>query len=395
MSKGTVLFTMQQQNNQENNIQEQEELSVSSPQTNETDNLSAILEKLSAPFSPDEISFRVQSVKPGKNNKLPTAILVAYIDSRDVMNRLDEVFPLAWEDAYQKVELSTPTGFVQGWECTITVTLPDGRKISRKDVGEITDIEALKGGYSDALKRCAVKFGIARHLYELPPIMATVHPQRETTIAPWNQWEYCSSKNIKGYYVRPNLASIEAKNNRLAQQNQQRENHRQEVMANYSSTNNGSQKQPNNGGKLQGNPQGTKQSQNRQPEPQNGPTQKEYNQCVNHVSSLMRELNIPVENVALICRNVLKVQLMEDLPLNQIPYEILQQVYALLNPVKLLLMNAKAFGLDNNGVYNFASQYLNKTVMKVSDLFGINEKDVKNVLEQVKQYFASNQRQQA
>jgi hypothetical protein len=102
------------------------------------------------------------------------------------------------------------------------------------------------------------------------------------------------------------------------------------------------------------------------------------NQCVKHVSTLMRELNIPVENVSLICRNVLKIQLMEDLSLNQLPYEILQQLYELLNPVKLLMMNGKAFGLDNAGVYNFASHYLKKkNVMKVSELFGIVEQDVK------------------
>jgi hypothetical protein len=136
---------------------------------------------------------------------------VGYIDSRDVMNRLDEVFPLAWEDSYRKVELPTPAGLVQGWECTITVELPDGRKISRKDVGEITDIEALKGGYSDSLKRCAVKFGIGRHLYDLPLITAPVYNQRDTSIAPWGEWEYCNSKGIKGYYVKPNLDAILAK----------------------------------------------------------------------------------------------------------------------------------------------------------------------------------------
>jgi len=52
--------------------------------------------------------------------------------------------------------------FYGGVECTLTIL-----GISHADVGTPSQSEELKGAYSDALKRAAVKFGIGSYLYEL------------------------------------------------------------------------------------------------------------------------------------------------------------------------------------------------------------------------------------
>ncbi len=44
----------------------------------------------------------------------------------------------------------------------------DGEWVTKSDGAGDTNIEAEKGGISDALKRAAQKFGIGRYLYYLP-----------------------------------------------------------------------------------------------------------------------------------------------------------------------------------------------------------------------------------
>ncbi len=114
---------------------------------------------LAAPFPPEAISWRAQSVTKNKEN--PKAMALAYIDARDVMNRLDEVCgPDGWEDAY----VETPLGRVI---CTIRILCGE-RWVSKSDGAGKTDVEGDKGGISDAFKRAAVRWGIGRYLYDMP-----------------------------------------------------------------------------------------------------------------------------------------------------------------------------------------------------------------------------------
>jgi len=93
------------------------------------------------------------------------ALAVAFIDARNVMERLDRVVgPGEWGDEYEVV-IATGEEFVV--ECRLTVL-----GVTKMDVG---DSSASGGGgnlaktaYSDALKRAAVKFGVGRYLYALP-----------------------------------------------------------------------------------------------------------------------------------------------------------------------------------------------------------------------------------
>lgn len=112
---------------------------------------------LSAEFPRHLVSWRAQSLT--SDNKKAQAL--AYIDARDVMRRLDQVFgPDNWSDSYHE----TPTGRVL---CTLSLRI-NNDWISKTDGAGATDMEGEKGGISDAFKRAAVKWGIGRYLYDLP-----------------------------------------------------------------------------------------------------------------------------------------------------------------------------------------------------------------------------------
>ena len=128
--------------------------------------LQNILAKLKAPM---QYQWKIQT-KPTSDKK---GLCVAYIDSRDVQDRLDEVCGVLW---------SENTEFIAQWEnmveykSTISINI-QGQIHSRTDIGSF-EIEkynsggnnnamAHKGASSDAFKRAAVKWGVGRFLYDL------------------------------------------------------------------------------------------------------------------------------------------------------------------------------------------------------------------------------------
>lgn len=127
-----------------------------------------VMEALQAPFPAGEIKLKIQAKTKNDPGK---AIIVAYIDARNVMERLDEVavkYGVEWVDVYREVTL----GGKDGIECTLVL---DGT--ARVDVGDPESDgmdNSLKSAYSDAFKRAAVKFGIGRFLYSLPKMYAKV-----------------------------------------------------------------------------------------------------------------------------------------------------------------------------------------------------------------------------
>ena len=116
-------------------------------------------EALAAPFDPKEIEWRV-----GQASKKtpPTCTLLAYLTARAVMDRLDEVVgPENWQDKYSP----GPDG---GLMCSIGIWSKDRDQwVWKNDGADASNIEAIKGGYSGAFKRAAVKWGIGRYLYYL------------------------------------------------------------------------------------------------------------------------------------------------------------------------------------------------------------------------------------
>ncbi len=118
-----------------------------------------IFERLKEQFPPERVSFRGSKFIDGK----PSAPFLAYIDARDVMERLDEVVgPENWSDTY----FETASGRVI---CNIEIGIPESLgTTSKADGAGDTGLEGEKGAISDAFKRAAVKWGIGRYLYSLP-----------------------------------------------------------------------------------------------------------------------------------------------------------------------------------------------------------------------------------
>lgn len=106
---------------------------------------------LRRPFTPNAVKFKVQATWDNGG------LVVAYIDARLVIDRLNMICPDLWDDKDGYVPLGT-THMI----CRLTI---DGT--TRQDVGEGRG----KGLYSDALKRAAVKFGIGVSLYAIPKMV--------------------------------------------------------------------------------------------------------------------------------------------------------------------------------------------------------------------------------
>jgi hypothetical protein len=117
-------------------------------------------DKLLAPFDRDDIKWRVQQAGMSAAGK-PWAMVIPYVSNRAIQARLDDVFGvMGWENSYQ------PTVDGKGFLCGITVHYNE-KKVTKWDGAGITQIEALKGGLSDSMKRAAVQLGIGRYLYNL------------------------------------------------------------------------------------------------------------------------------------------------------------------------------------------------------------------------------------
>lgn len=107
--------------------------------------------ELGQPFT--EHGFLPKAQSGGKALALP------FINSRDVQSRLDQVAGADW--SFDFVPLNAEGTQVQG---RLTI-----HGVTRCDAGEANkEEEPLKSAVSDALKRCAVQFGIGRYVYELP-----------------------------------------------------------------------------------------------------------------------------------------------------------------------------------------------------------------------------------
>lgn len=133
--------------------------------------------KLSDEFQRSAISWRAQSVTQSGDK----ALALAYIDARDVMNRLDEAIgPDRWSDSY----VETPSGRVI---CTIAICCGE-QWISKSDGAGDTDVEGAKGALSDAFKRAAVKWGIGRYLYDLAAPWVPCESYEKNGKRHWKRW---------------------------------------------------------------------------------------------------------------------------------------------------------------------------------------------------------------
>lgn len=114
------------------------------------------------PFDPKTLSFRALRTAQNGASCLPAV----YVDARDVMDRLNYVVGVGnWETEYKTIFEKDVV------ECRLTVQYPSGKRVTRCDVGDLSDQKEpgnkAKAAYSDALKRAAVQFGIGSYFYGL------------------------------------------------------------------------------------------------------------------------------------------------------------------------------------------------------------------------------------
>ncbi|MCP5013786.1 MAG: hypothetical protein GY938_00715 [Ketobacter sp.] len=118
----------------------------------------SIEKQLAAPFPADQVHWRVGSRSRDKKK----GMALAYIDARNVMERLDAVVGTeGWETSFTE----TPSGRVI---CRLSLRVGiDAAWVTKSDGAGDTGTEGEKGAISDALKRAAVQWGIGRYLYAI------------------------------------------------------------------------------------------------------------------------------------------------------------------------------------------------------------------------------------
>lgn len=128
------------------------------------------LKALALPFPVTQISWRVGSTTADKSK----GMALAYIDARDVMERLDDVCgPGGWQCKYSHVGAKTV--------CDIGIRVGDEWVWKANGAGD-TDHEAEKGALSDAFKRAAVMWGVGQYLYGLPSPWVTIKPRGKSYV---------------------------------------------------------------------------------------------------------------------------------------------------------------------------------------------------------------------
>lgn len=129
-----------------------------------------LYKELAKPFPSQDVSWRMDAManwdkakkEPKDSNKPVTALAFPFLDARVVQNRLDDVVgPHRWQSEFRE----GPGG---GILCRISINVGTDEApnwVHKEDGADKTDVEATKGGLTDAFKRAAVHWGVGRYLY--------------------------------------------------------------------------------------------------------------------------------------------------------------------------------------------------------------------------------------
>jgi hypothetical protein len=153
-----------------------------------------LLRQLKQPFDPKFVKWRVGATNRDKTK----GIALAYIDSREVQKRLDDVMGVGgWQDRYIPVD----NGFI----CELDLWISD-RWVTKSNAASFTRVEPIKGGASDALKRAASAWGVGRYLYYLPNVWVPLQDGKLTELPELPDWALPNS-NIERW---EDVAELEA-----------------------------------------------------------------------------------------------------------------------------------------------------------------------------------------
>ena len=140
-----------------------------------------IQRELARPFAPEDLEWRLQKTLEDKLR----GIAVPYVTNRAIQARLDDVVgPDGWYNEYKPWHRA---GQKDAQICGISICFPEKGFITKWDGAEDTDIEPVKGGLSDSMKRAAVQWGIGRVLYSMDVVWVNIEKQGKSWIIPKDQ----------------------------------------------------------------------------------------------------------------------------------------------------------------------------------------------------------------
>lgn len=137
-----------------------------------------IQNKLLAPFNDSDIEWRLQWV----NNDNTSGLAVPYVDNRAIQTRLDDVIGIDnWKNEYipwhnaMYMDSNKNKRQFESQICGISIYFEGKNEwITKYDGAEDSEIESIKGGLSDSMKRAAVQWGIGRYLYSTESVFVDV-----------------------------------------------------------------------------------------------------------------------------------------------------------------------------------------------------------------------------
>lgn len=133
---------------------------------------------LAMPFAPEDLEWRLQRTFTSGGNTMGVA--VPYVTNRAIQSRLDEVVGLNnWHNDYKPWH---GTEKKDSQICGISIYFEDRGWITKWDGAEDTDIEPIKGGLSDSMKRAAVQWGIGRVLYNMDVVFVDVEQRGKSWV---------------------------------------------------------------------------------------------------------------------------------------------------------------------------------------------------------------------
>ena len=131
---------------------------------------------LAMPFAAEDLEWRLQTAFESSMQ----GIAVPYVTNRAIQNRLDEVVgPQNWYNEYKPWH---GTGKREAQLCGISIYFEGRGFITKWDGAEDSDIEPVKGGLSDSMKRAAVQWGIGRVLYNMDTVYVNIEKKGKSYI---------------------------------------------------------------------------------------------------------------------------------------------------------------------------------------------------------------------
>ena len=146
---------------------------------------------LAKPFAPEDLEWRLQVTVEERK----CGMAVPYVTNRAIQNRLDEVCgPENWYNEYKPWHSN---GKKDAQLCGIAIYFEGKGFITKWDGAEDSDIEPIKGGLSDSMKRAAYQWGIGRVLYSLDTVWVDIERRGRSYVI-----KDCERQKLDNAYLR-------------------------------------------------------------------------------------------------------------------------------------------------------------------------------------------------